>query len=311
MTLPNFLIIGAPKSGTTTLHYALSQHPQVYMCPVKEAGFFWAYGQDFHLQGPGADKLRNRLVRDPRAYEKLFASAADQPAIGESSVRYLSSPAAPRLIHEWIPQARLIAILRQPAERAYSAFTHNRRDGLEPCSDFAAAIEQDRAGLRDDWHFCRYLDRGFYTAPLRRYLELFDPAQLHITLLEDLAGDPAAYFRSLFAFLEVHPAFTPSLAGAKNRSGVIRSPALRFLWTHSNRLRSALRPLLNPRLRHAAFEWVIRDMVTTPIPPESYAELTEYYRQDILDLQDLLGRDLSRWLERAPADAALPGVHRS
>jgi len=310
MTLPNFLIIGAPKSGTTTVHYALSQHPQVYMCPVKEAGFFWAHNQQVRLRGPGSDKLRNRLVSDRRAYEKLFAAATDQPAIGESSVRYLSSPTAPRLIHELIPGARLTALLRQPAERAYSAFTHNRRDGLEPCADFATAIEQERSGLRDDWCFCRYLERGFYTAPLRRYLELFDCAQLHLALLEDLAGDPAAYFRSLFAFLGIDPDFTPDLDQAHNRSGMIRNPALRFLWTRSNRLRSALRPLLDPRLRHAAFEWVIHDMVKTPIPPASYAELTEYYRQDILDLQDLLGRDLSHWLKEVPARAALPGGNR-
>lgn len=297
MTLPNFLIIGAPKSGTTTLHYVLSQHPEVFMCPVKEAGFFWAYGQEVRLQGPGVEKLRNRLVSDRSQYEKLFSGAETRSAIGESSVRYLSSPRAPRQIHAMIPHARLVAALRQPAERAYSAFTHNLRDGLEPCRDFAAAIAQDRSGERDSWLFCRYLDRGFYAAALKRYLEHFDPRQMHITLLEDLIQDPQAYFRELFAFLGVDPDFTPDLTQRHNRSGIIRNPLLRLLWTRSNRLRTALRPLINPRLRHAAFEWVIKDVEKAPIPPEMHAELTEYYRADILQLQDLLQRDLSHWLK--------------
>lgn len=296
MTLPNFLIIGAPKCGTTTLHYVLSQHPQIFMCPVKEAGFFWAYDQDVRLQGPGADKLRNRLVSDRQAYEKLFASVSGQPAVGESSVRYIYTPSAPRNIHALIPQARLVAILRQPAERAYSAFNHNRRDGLEPCPDFASAIADDLAGKRLDWQFCRYLNRGLYAESLRRYFEYFDRSQMHLTLMEDLIQDPGAYFRSLFGFLGVDSAFEPDLSQKHNRTGIIRNPALRFVWTRSSRLRSALRPLIDPRLRHAAFEWVIKDVVKEPMPPETHARLTEYYRDDILDLQELLGRDLSHWL---------------
>jgi hypothetical protein len=296
MTLPNFLIIGAPKSGTTTLHYALSQHPQVFMCPVKEAGFFWAYGQEVDLHGPGTAKLHNRLISDRTQYEKLFEPAGGCKAIGESSVRYLSTARAPQVIHDLAPQMKLVAILRQPAERAFSAFMHNLRDGLEPCSEFAEAIAQDRDGRRDDWLFCRYLNRGFYYASLKRYLEYFDREQLHISLLEDLKEDPNGLMRGLLRFLEVDEGFLPDLSHKHNVSGVIRNPALRWLWTRSNEARAALRPLLPPRLRHAAFEWVIQDLEKLPFPPEQRAELTEYYRPDILGLQDLLGRDLSHWL---------------
>ncbi len=297
MTLPNFLIIGAPKAGTTTLNFALAQHPEVYMCPVKEAGFFWAYGQDIRLQGQGFEKLLNRLVTDLDEYQKLFDGVTTQKAIGESSVRYLASPQSPQLIHRFIPHAKLIVILRQPAERAFSAFAHNLRDGLESCADFAEAIAQDRQGLRDNWLFCRYLNRGFYSQSLKRYLEYFDRSQLHISLMEDLKDDPYGLMRSLFQFLEVDDAFVPDLTHKHNVSGVIRNPLLRFLWTRSNRLRVALRPYLPPRLRHAAFEWVIQDVEKLPFPAELRAELTEYYRQDILQLQDLLQRDLSHWLK--------------
>jgi hypothetical protein len=297
MRLPTFLIIGAPKAGTTTLHYALSQHPEVFMCPLKEAGFFWAYGQPIKLHGPGAEKLRNRLVTRLDDYEKLFIDAQQAKAIGESSVRYLASPAAPQNIHNLIPDARLVAILRQPADRAFSAFAHNKRDGLEPCKDFAEAIAEDRQGKRDDWQFCRYLNRGFYYASLKRYLEYFDRGQIHISLLEDLIQDPKGLMQGLYSFIGVDESFVPDLSHKHNVSGVIRNPLLRALWTNSNRIRVTIRPYLPPQMRHAAFEWVIQDLEKLPFQPDQRAELTEYYRQDILQLQDLIQRDLSHWLK--------------
>lgn len=295
--LPNFLIIGAPKAGTTTLNFVLGAHPQVFMCPVKEAGFFWAYEQNIELQGQGFEKLFNRLVTDFDRYTALFDGAQGQRAIGESSVRYLASPQSPELIHRFIPEARLIVSLRQPADRAFSAFTHNLRDGLERCTDFADAIAEDRTGVRDSWMFCRYLNRGFYYRSLRRYLEYFDRSRIHISLLEDLKDNPESLYRGLFRFLDIDPNFTPDTSQRHNASGIIRNPLLRKLWTHSSRLRLALRPYLPPRWRHAAFEWVIQDLEKLPYPPELRHELTEYYREDILQLQDLIGRDLSAWLQ--------------
>ena len=301
--MPNFLIIGASKGGTTSLNFVLDQHPDVFMCPVKEAGFFWAYasqqkGEDIRLEGPGADKLRGRLVTDLEHYQALFARAGSQKAVGESSVRYLSQACAPQGIHHFIPHARLIVSLRQPADRAYSAFMHNLRDGLEPCTNFADAVAQERQGLRDTWMFCRYLDRGLYAASLRRYFQYFDRSQFHISFFEELRDDAPGLVRRIFHFLEVDDDFPIDTSGRHNASGVIRNPLLRTVWTRSNRLRSALRPLLDSRLRHAAFQWVIRDLEKPQFPAGLRAELTEYYRPDIEQLQDLLQVDLQHWLRK-------------
>jgi hypothetical protein len=296
MTLPNFLVIGAPKAGTTTLNYALGQHPQIYMSPVKEAGFFWADGQQIDFQAPGAINLRNRLVTDLASYQALFDGAAGQPAIGESSVRYLASPQSPGLIRQFIPAARLIASLRQPADRAFSEYSHQLRDGIEPCQSFAEAIQQEHRGERDHWMACRYLPLGFYARSLKRYLKLFDRSQIHISLLEDLQTDPQGLLRGLFRFLEVDQSFTPDLSHKHNVSGVIRNPVVRLIWTRSKNIRAGLRRFTPPQFRHAASEWVIQDLVKLPFPPDLRLELTEYYRQDILQLQDLIQRDLSGWL---------------
>ena len=297
MTMPNFLIIGAAKGGTTTLHNVLAQHPDVYMCPVKESGFFWAYGEEVRLQGIGAERLRNRLIDDLNRYQKLFDGVTNQIAIGEASVRYLSTANTPEVIRGFIPGARLIASLRQPADRAFSAFYHNLRDGIEPCSDFGEAIAQDKNGLRDHWVVCRYLNVGFYYQFLKRYFDIFDRNQIHISLFDDLKENPYELISSLYKFLDVDDTFRPDLSHRHNVTGIIRNPLLRAAWARSSKLRATIRPLLKDRMRHNVFEWVIRFQDKPLFSSELRLELTEYYREDITRLQDLLDRDLSHWLE--------------
>lgn len=299
MTVPNFIVIGAAKAGTTALHYILDQHPEIFMCPMKEPSFFWAYGQEVVLKGPGAEVLKHRYVNDWNQYLGLFSGTSGEKAIGESSVRYLSYPPSPEMIHQFIPQVKLVAILRNPVERAFSSYMHYLRDGMEPCTDFGEAIQQELRGERQGWTFGLYLNQGMYHAALQRYLQTFDRRQMYIALYEDMQNNAEALLHSLFAFLEVNEEFKPDMSQRHNVSGIIRNPFLRWIWTRSNGLRAALRPLLTERVRHAAFEWFMggRDLEKPAFPDDVRSELNAYYRQDILRLQDLLQRDLSRWLE--------------
>lgn len=296
MLMPNFLIIGASKAGTTALHNYLPQHPQVFLCPEKEVGFFWAHGERLDWQGPGLDRLKNRLVTDLQAYEKLFAGAGQAKAIGEASVRYLHHPRSPDLIKQFIPHARLVVILRQPADRAFSNFMHNRMDGIEPCADFQQVLAEERAGRRNRWINCRYLEKGYYFAALTRYLERFDRRQIWIGLFEDLRNTPQALMRSLYQFLDVDDGFVPDLSRRHNVSGVIRNPILRVAWARSGKLRAQARPFFEAGLRHRLYEWIIRDLDRQTLDADLRAELTELYRPDIERLQELIQRDLSTWL---------------
>jgi hypothetical protein len=297
MTMPNFFIIGAPKSGTTTLHYVLDQHPDVYMSPVKEPGFFWAYGEEVNLQGPSELLLRHRVVSDLDDYTKLFDGITTEKAIGESSASYMFHPRSPKLIYRSIPHAKLVFILRQPADRAFSSFTQYLRDGVEPCSEFAEAVAQEKQGLRDHWTFGRHLNYGFYYNAFQRYLKYFTRQQMHISLFEDLKEDPHRLLSDLFRFLEVRDDFVPDLSHQHNVSGVIRNPLLRGFWTRSNRLRAIIRPLTNQWMRHTFAEWVFRSVDKPVFSQELRSDLTEYYRKDIELLEDFLQRDLGNWLE--------------
>jgi len=266
------------------------------MSPVKEPGFFWAHGQEKYLYGPGINALKHRIYNDLVSYQGLFEGAKSEKAVGESSVRYLAHPRSPELIHRFIPQAILIINLRHPADRAFSEFLHNLRDGLEPCDNFADAIIEDRQGLRDQWTIGRYLHPGFYYAAIKRHLEYFDRQQLTISLIEDLFEDPLSILQSIFRKLGVDDIFVPDLSHRHNVSGVIGNPLSRFVWTRSNWLRAAIRPLLSERVRHSVSEWVFRDVKKPLFEPELRAELTDIYCQDIKKLQDFLQRDLSHWL---------------
>ncbi len=123
MTMPNFLIVGAMKCGTTALYYYLEQHPQIFMSPVKEPNFFCFEGRE------GLDS--GNSITDIAAYRGLFRGVSSERAIGEASHCYLYEPRAVERIKHYTPDARLIAILRSPIERAYSHFLHAVRNGTE------------------------------------------------------------------------------------------------------------------------------------------------------------------------------------
>src|SRR5919112_17920 len=181
MTMPNFLIIGAMKSGTTALYYYLEQHPEIYMSPVKEPNFFSS-------QEPAnvAD-----TVTHIGTYQHLFRGASGEKAIGEASHSYLYEPGAAAEIRRYIPEARLIAILRNPIERAYSHFLHMVRSGTEPLNDFAQALQEEEAvGIHKGRTFQDYIGRGLYYDQLKRFFTTFSRDQVRVYLYEDLSDAP-------------------------------------------------------------------------------------------------------------------------
>jgi Sulfotransferase family len=147
--LPDFIVIGAPKAGTTALHDALANHPQLYLSPVKEPKFFLCDGRPpdpAGQRGPGDAHSAREWVWRPEDYRQLFAAAPPRTLTGESTPLYLRDRGAHRRIRELVPEVKLIAVLRDPVDRAYSNWTHLWCDGLEPEPDFLAAcrLEAER-----------------------------------------------------------------------------------------------------------------------------------------------------------------------
>ena len=152
MTMPNFLIIGAVKAGTTSLHDWLSQHPQIYMSSIKELNFFAFEGDNLEVfKGKFNKEYLAGFETTLQGYRKHFQGVTNEIAIGESSPTYLYHPKAPERIQHYIPDVKLIAILRNPVERAYSNYLHTIRDSIEPFTDFAQALEEEESRIQDGW----------------------------------------------------------------------------------------------------------------------------------------------------------------
>ncbi|HWL71884.1 MAG TPA: sulfotransferase [Geminicoccus sp.] len=320
--MANLFIIGAAKAGTTALHQYLGQHPAILMSPVKEPNYF-AFPQGLPaFAGPespdGSSFIRDRLRRetyglsvlDRASYERLFIQGRDRKLRGESSAAYLYFPGCAERIHAAVPDARIIAILREPVDRAFSKYRQMRRDRVEPLTSFTAAIaaepERQRAGWAPTW---LYLDRGRYHRQLQPFFARFDRRQIHVLLYDDLRADPPGTLRGIFTFLGVDPDVPIDMGEAHNRSGVAETPRFGLLYDLT------IRPyLMSPRLQSlmprgfaaAIRPWARRLMlrqaenVPEALPPDLATELRAGMRDELERLQDLIGRDLSHWLAPVP-----------
>ena len=205
MTLPDFLLIGAPKAGTTALHSALAAHPGLYMSAVKEPKFFLTDGPPpVRGGGPGDVQTYREHIWRREDYEALFAAARPGMLCGESTPFYLYDHAAQSRIRHLIPHAKLIVTLRDPVERAHSNWTHLWSAGLEPVGDFLRACEAEERRVAAGWaHFWHYTRLGRYGEQLDHLLTQFPREQVHILRYRDLVDDPAQTLEQICAFLGV------------------------------------------------------------------------------------------------------------
>lgn len=253
--LPNFFLAGAPKAGTTSLYHYLRQHPAVYMSPVKEPHYFALEIRPENFAAPTPSV--SRLIVDWPAYLALFRDAGSASAIGEASVCYLWSPTAARAIAERIPNARILVILRDPADRAWSQYVQGVAGGhihgtLREHID--ASLQDTGCAFRATYPF---LQLGHYAAQLRRWFALFPRDRIRILFYDDYLRDPAATLRHIFEFLDIDATFRPDIS------------------EHYH--------LFPERAAH-------------PFAAADRRLLTAHYREDILALSALLDRDFSAWL---------------
>lgn len=294
--LPNFLILGAAKAGTTSLHHYLGQHPDVFVSAMKEPKYFALKDEPLNFQGP-SQFINQSSVTTFDAYCDLFRGVTHEVAIGEASPLYLYSEKAPGRIKETLPQAKLIVILRNPVDRAFSSYAHLLREGFETLA-FEQSLLEESERIRDRWAPLWYFkSKGFYGEQIKRYTDLFPKEQLKIYLFEDLCENPMGVVQDIFSYIGVDPSFEPDLT-MKNVSGIPKNVALQRLLTRENPLKTIGKNLLPKQFRKKLSAQVQRsNLAAKPkLKPETRAELLDLYREDIQRLQDLIDRDLSAWL---------------
>ena len=295
--LPDFLIIGAARAGTTALHAYLRQAPDVFMPSLKEPNFFAYEGRTLACCGPGAEFINNSVTRIDD-YRALFARAPRAAILGEASPLYLYEPAAAGNIRCHVPDARLIVILRNPIEQAWSHFLQATKLRVEPLASFTAALEAEDERTRAGWQpMLSYARFARFGEQLERYLALFPREQLLIARYETFLAEPDNLLREILGFVGADPGFSPDMSQRPNSGGVPKNAGLQDFLMKPNAvtgLAARLLPLATRRAirdRLAAFN-LRRDEA---MPAAARAILRERLGDDIARLSRLLGQDFSHW----------------
>ena len=289
--IPNLFLIGAAKAGTTALWQVLRGHPSVFMSDPKELRFF---GSDI----PAPDYYY--LPSSMEEYLSFFSGATDERVVGEASPSYLLSKTAALELRDFNPDAKVVAIIRNPVDAMLSHHAMWVHSGVETITDFEQALaaqDSQSNGSRPYWH--RYRDVVRYTEQLKRYFDVFPRKQMHVILYDDFKKDPALTYRELLRFLEVDDAFQPDF-DVVNASKRTKSRAFQRMLQKPPRVISAVtHGLLSPEQR---FRWGRRlgalnsaRFQRSSLRPDAHKVLLAQFKDEIERLSLLLDRDLSSW----------------
>jgi hypothetical protein len=307
MGLPDFLVVGAPKAGSTAIHAALERHPQLYLSDPKEPKYFLTGGlpprRENH-RGPGDRHSSQEWIWDRHHYEHLFDRAAPGQLTGESTPFYLWDRRAHLRIKQAIPEVKLIAAIRDPVDRAYSNWTHLWADGLETEPDFRRACElESRRAAQGYAPFWRYLELGRYGEQLEHLFSVFDREQVFVLRYRDLVDRPAESLNAITGFLGVEQDVITSIPSSNVSSWAgntlvdrslrlgIRAGAALGAHVAPQHWRRAQQPLVNALHRGG----VHRPQLEVGVR----RELVSHFTDDVAKLSRLLGNSYDDWLSDA------------
>lgn len=291
---PNFFIAGAARSGTSSLWHYLKAHPEIYVPRLKEPTFFCSL---------------YTLCKDFEDYLSLFADATTEKALGEKSHAYMTSPESAAWIQKTYPDAKIIFVLRNPADRAYSLYNLMVWYAYEWVFPFEKALELEEKRSKDEafkhdnpqyYYNYLYFNSGKYSEQIERYLRIFSRDQIRVILFKDLIENGAATTKAIYEFLGVDKDFKPQIK-PHNQSQKIFSTALQCL---SNRQK--LRPYFHKspipgyykiHKKITKLNVFLGRFHTAPFRPATRRRLLDMYREDIQKTSRIIDRDLTHWLE--------------
>ncbi len=292
MALPNFLLVGAGKSATRSLYNYMTQHPEVFMPKVKEPQFFVANEVKDRIQ---------KWVEDYNQYEKLFEGSAGKKAIGEASVMYLFFyKQAIENIKKYLgTEVKILMILRNPVERAYSAynFVHVNNPDEKYSFEDALAMEEERFANKASL-FMQYRSMGLYADAVKAYLDNF--RNVHIMWYDEFRSHPQAVLKSVFKFLEINPDVNIDYSKQWNKGGKRwKNPVLRWLFMSDNVFKKVYKLIFPKRQGVRTNEFFTKNFMqqTEPMNPETRQKLVAFFRSDIEKLSKITGRNLDSWLQ--------------
>lgn len=297
--LPNFLIVGAAKCGTSSLHKYLDQHPEIFMSKVKEPRFISSQVTPFPLNGPGDHKVEAWYVKNFEDYARLFEGADGFPVVGESSADtlYFHKGTIP-VIKKYLGDPKIIIMLRNPVKRAFSAYQHMVRDLREDLS-FEDGLKEEPNRIANNWELIyHYRTASLYYESVKAFLENF--SSVKVILTEEQEKRPQQVLREIFRFLNVAPDVDVNTEIRYNMSGKPKSQWLHQFFFEGNMARKLAQPIVRKLFSHETRMRIAqkiqeKNLTRLTINPDTKHDLQNYFETDIQKLEKLLSRDLSLW----------------
>lgn len=302
--IPDFLIIGAGKSGTTSLDNYLKQHPDIYISARKEPNFY-GYELNTAKDFEGSPELNHysNSITNLSDYLKLFEPAALTQLKGETSNTYMYHKHAAERIKHYNPEIRLIAVLRQPAERLFSRFLHLAREDRLPSANFEDCLDRESIW----WQRNDLIKEGFYGKHLSKFYNLFRADQIKVILYDEMRNDPDNTLKHIFDFLGIVDNINIDFSIEYNKSGFIKNKAVDALIGQNSRPKEFIKRLLPEMLFNSIKNAQLvqkklnkargKNLERPKLSSALKAKLThEVYKEDILKLSKLINKDLKHWL---------------
>lgn len=281
--LPNLLLVGAAKSGSTLLAECLAQHPEIYMSSVKEPHYF----------------VPNLAVSSLDEYCSLFKNAESKKIRAEASTGYLYSEAAAKAIKEALPDPKIMIILRNPVEMAFSYWAFMSRRGNETETFETAIATQEQRWSKEymesrvGWPYSYlYIERAKYYHQVKRYFDLFGRDRVKVLIFEEFLQDPESAFQEIFEFLEIETSFQPQIKQV-NTGGTLRYKQVEWLIQQEFPVMKNLIPLVwRDKIRTFMRDINVKTDEKPVLSPEMRRKLTAIFTEDVRCLEALLGRKL-------------------
>lgn len=279
---PNLFIVGAPKAGTHSLYELLKQHPSVYMSPRKEPYFFCRdiIADDDEFCNP---------IRDEKEYLKLFEDSKDEEILGEATVSYLADPNAAKRIKEKIPHAKILIILRNPADRAFSQYLGLLNHGFVK-SPFSKAIEEDLERIKKNQVSWNILFGGFYFEQISRYMKIFNDQQLKIIILDDFKKEPKKIMDEITKFLSIK-----KFDFVMGQFGEYKPPRRKIITSiiGNKIITNVGKQIFSKKIRKSIFQnLALKDKEKPIMSIKDREKVNKIYKEDIEKTENLLSRKL-------------------
>lgn len=291
--LPNFVVIGAPKSGTTSLYFYLKQHFDIFLPVRKELHYFSSEFIRETANGPGDAHAVRDLCGTLEEYSNHYEGVSAESAIGDISPSYLYYDFVAPIIKSTLSNPKIIVILRNPIEKAYSQYMHLRRDQREVLS-FEDALEAEPSRSASGWSdMWRYVESSLYAARVEKYIEIFGRKNVRVVFFEDLASDAHSVVEEIIDFLSL-ARVDINTNEVFNRSGSVRSKALSKFFDRPSPIKSFAKTII-PESMRIRMRLKILDVNTknkVDMSDDARASLRQIFSDDVKRLEILLSRRL-------------------